>query len=667
MIPEVQIRKENTLISWRLLLIITLFLFLISPVAEVNAQTPVPLIFNPNWGAQMYVGESWSQTFTATGGIGNYTYAITSGNIPGINLVSGSVSASFSGTPTTRGYYPITIRVTNSATPTANTVTVSHTFYVAEPLIFNPTWGTQMYVGDSWSATYSASAGVTPYTYSLTSGSIAGLNFSSNNASATISGTPTHIGNYPLSLRVTDSAMGGGTQLTANHTYQVMSHTDLEILDIASSHALGDYRSGYSIWILVALNADDNLPASPSQTVEITSDNGGPSCSAILDSDGTGECAITFSSTGNYVLSANFSGSTYFDASSTTQSLQILANDRVKTLSAGRNHTCMIDEIGQVSCWGLEDSFTIKDSEGIILSSVTTGTYSQISSGGYHTCALDNNGTIHCWGDAIEITDPSAIPNTVSGKTVHYINIDAGDDHVCAIDTKFRLHCWGEIIPEILSGIPSLPVKAVSVGTTNDCVIGRSNDRVSCWGLNNNSQLAVPTNFEAKRIDVGNTHTCAIRNNDDHVVCWGTPALTLPSATTFKEIGSGSNYSCGLTNSNQLLCWGTNSIVQATPADTFNNMSIGAFHSCAIQPGSDESFLKCWGGNSYGQSPRIILSPETLPAYLPLSQSWSQTFSPAGGTSPYNLAASSGLPDGVILSGFQLGELPRIQVLIISR
>jgi len=660
MIPEVQIRKENTLISWRFLVIIALFLFLISPVVEVNAQTPVPLIFNPNWGAQMYVGESWSQNFTATGGIGNYTYAITSGNIPGITLVSGSVSASFSGTPTTRGSYPITIRVTDSATPTANTVTVSHTFYVAEPLIFNPTWGTQMYVGDNWSATYSALAGVTPYTYSLTSGSVPGLNFSSTNASATYSGTPTQIGNYPLSIRVTDSAMGGSEQITVSHTYQVISHTDLEILDIASSHPMGEYRSGYSIWILVALNADDNLPASPSQTVEITSDNGGPSCSATLGTDGTGECAITFSSTGNYILSANFSGSTYFDASSTTKSLQILANDRLNTLSAGRNHTCMIDEFGQVSCWGLEDSYTIKDSEGIILSSVTSGTYSQISAGGYHTCALDNNGTIHCWGDAIEITDPSVIPNIVSGKTVHYINIDAGDDHVCAIDTKFRLHCWGEIIPEILSGIPSIPVKAVSVGTTNDCVISRSNDRVNCWGLNNNNQLSVPLDFEAKRIDVGNTHTCAIRKNDDHVDCWGTPALTLPSATTFKEIGSGSNYSCGLTNSNQILCWGTNSIVQVTPTDTFNTISIGAFHSCAIKPGSGESFLKCWGGNPYGQSPRIILSPETLPAYLPLSQSWSQTFSPAGGTSPYNFVSSSGLPDGVILSGFQLGGTPII-------
>ena len=113
LIPEVQIRKENTLISWRLLLIITLFLFLISPVAEVNAQTPVPLIFTPNWGAQMYVGESWSQTFTATGGIGNYTYAITSGNIPGV-IVRAVPVHPFSGTPTTRGSYPITIRVTDS-------------------------------------------------------------------------------------------------------------------------------------------------------------------------------------------------------------------------------------------------------------------------------------------------------------------------------------------------------------------------------------------------------------------------------------------------------------------------------------------------------------------------------------------------------------------------
>ena len=660
MIPGMQIRKKNVLNSGKLLLIITLFLFLISSATKVNAQTPVPLIFNPDWGTQMYVGESWSQTFTASGGIGNYTYAITSGNIPGINLISGSLSASFSGTPTTQGSYSITIRVTDSATPTANTVTVSHTYYVAEPLIFNPTWGSQMYVGDSWTATYAASAGVTPYAYSLTSGSVPGLSFSSNDVNASYSGTPTNIGTYPLSISVTDSAVGGGAQLTANHTYHVMSHTDLEILDIASSHPLGDFRTGYSIWVLVTLNADDNLPASPSQTVEITSNNGGPSCSATLGADGTGECTITFSSTGDYILSANFSGSTYFDASSTTQSIQILANDRVKTLSAGRNHTCMVDETGQVSCWGLEDSYTIKDSSGNILSSVTSGTYSQISAGGYHTCALDNNGTIHCWGDAIEITDPSVIPNSVSGKTVHYINIDAGDDHVCAIDTKFRLHCWGEIIPEILSGIPSTPVKAVSVGTTNDCVIGRSNDRVSCWGLNNNSQLAVPSNFEAKRIDVGNTHTCAIRKSDEHVVCWGTPAMTLPATTTFKEIGSGSNYSCGLNSSNQVLCWGTNSIVQSTPTNTFNNISIGAFHSCAIQPGIGDSFLKCWGGNPYGQSPRIVLSPETLPAYLPLSQSWSQTFTPAGGSSPYNLAASSGLPDVVILSNFQLGGSPMI-------
>ena len=260
-----------------------------------------------------------------------------------------------------------------------------------------------------------------------------------------------------------------------------------------------------------------------------------------------------------------------------------------------------------------------------IISDVTTGTFSQMSAGGYHTCAIDTLGAIHCWGDSEDIINPDNIPNTVDGKTVHYISIDAGDDHVCAIDTKFRLHCWGEIIPEILAAIPTSPVKSVSVGVTNDCVVGRSNDRVSCWGLNDNNQLAVPTNLESVRLDVGNTHTCAIRKSDNHVVCWGTPTMTLPTTTAFSEISSGSNYSCGLTDSNQIQCWGTNSIVGSTPPTTinFDTISSGAFHSCGIQTGSGGPFLKCWGNNPYGQSPALTLSPQVLPEYLPLSQPWS--------------------------------------------
>lgn len=643
---------------WRALQLLILILIVCFPAASVQAQTG-SLEFTPDWGPQMVVGESWITTFNASGGTGNYTYGIISGAVPGITLLSGSVSATYSGIPTTSGTYSITVRVTDSATPTPNSITATHTYYVANPLVFSPEWGDQMFVGDDWSATYTASGGVTPYSYSLTTGNIPGVTFDSDNVSATYSGNPTTIGSYPISVQVTDSGVGGGDSVTASHTYIVMSHTNLEITDFASSHPMGEFRLGYTIWVLVNLNADVDVPASPAQEVLISSDNGGPSCTAEIAVDGTGECALTFVSVGSYNISATFAGSTYFEASSTSQSIQILADDRVKSLSAGRNHTCLLDETGNISCWGLDDSYTLKDSNGSILSDVTDGTYSQMSAGGYHTCAIDNQGEIHCWGDSVDIINPDVIPNIVDGKNVHYISIDAGDDHVCAIDTKFRLHCWGEIIPEIQSGIPTSQVKMVSVGETNDCVVGRSNDRVSCWGLNGNNQLAVPTNLEVVRLDVGNTHTCAIRKNDNHVVCWGTPTMTLPTTTAFAEISSGSNYSCGLTDSNQIQCWGTNSIVSITPATAnFDTISSGAFHSCAIQTGSGGPFLKCWGNNAYGQAPALTLSPQTLPEYLPLLLPWSQDFTAGGGNEPYSLVANSGLPTGITLNTFQLSGSP---------
>jgi hypothetical protein len=656
MTSKFRIEKRNNLPIWQCCLVLVLLMAICLPAQAVQAQSPLTL--NPNWGSQMYLNEAWSATLTASGGTGAYNYSIVSGNIPGLSLVSGAVSATYSGTPNAEGTYTIEVRVTDSASPTPNTVSATHTYIVARHLQFNPAdWGAQIYAGEDWSANFNAAQGVSPYSYALTSGNIPGLSLTSGGVSALYSGTPSTVGTYEIAIRASDSAVGGGESVTAQHTYSVISATNLEIQDFASSHPRGEYRAGYTLWVQVNLNANSSLPASPALQVQISSNNGGPACLASLDADGTGECALLFSSAGDYLLTANFPGSTYFEASGTTLTLQILANDRTKTLSAGRNHSCLLDELGNASCWGLEDSYTIKNAGGTILSSVSDGSYSQISAGGYHTCAIDGSGAIHCWGDATEITDASQIPNSVGGKTLHYIYVDAGDDHVCAIDSKFRLHCWGEIIPEILAGIPNTPVTAISVGETNDCAISRSNNRVSCWGLNTNGQLAVPANLEASRLDVGTTHTCAIRKSDSHVLCWGTPAMTPPSAA-FKEIESGSNYSCGLSSTNQIQCWGTNTIVSSTPAGTFTNLSMGAFHGCALQPGSSAPYLKCWGSDAYGRAPSLSLAPSALPAYLQLSLPWAQTFTAGGGSAPYSLSSGAGLPGGLTLTDFNLSGTP---------
>ena len=652
------LRHINLRLFWRILILALLFCLNALPERSVQAQTG--LVFSPDWGVPMYPGEAWTLTLTASGGQPPYSYQIISGNVPGVTLTSGSPSAIYAGTPTTPGSYPIRFRVTDSASTPA-TVTINHTFVVPQPLNLPSSWGSSMFVGDSWSNTWTATGGIGAYSYSLISGDISGLTFSSTTASATLSGTPTTIGSYPISIRVQDSASPTPHSVTLNHTYIVMAHTAVT-LQLVSAHPEGDYRVGEIVWAVVDLNQPEGitLPTSPALTVAISVPSG-PSCTATLDENGQGECYLRFSTSGDYQPEAVFSTTTYFEGSSIEQEVTVLGSDRAAILASGRSHTCILAQDGKINCWGNHDNYTIQDENGVVLSDITEGStvYHQISAGGFHTCALDNEGALHCWGDAASIVNPASIPNVVHGKTVHYIYVDAGNDHVCAVDTRHKLHCWGEIPAAIAAAIPEFAVRTVSVGTTHNCVIAYPSDAVSCWGSNSTGQLNVPAGLTAKKISVGLSHTCAIRKSDSHTVCWGTPLISLPFTSSVEEITSGSNYSCSLTGGGTLSCGGTNSaVVNATPVGIFSSVSGGTFHACAIQSGTGGPFLKCWGDNSTGQGPRLSLTPLSVPAFLRLNEPWSQAFLPLGGSEPYSLSAGTGLPTGVNLLGYELSGTP---------
>jgi hypothetical protein len=152
------------------------------------------------------VGQTYSQTLTATGGTSPYTWSLSSGSAPGITFTP--ATASLSGTPTTAGSYTLNFQVTDSNRATAS---ASLTLVVNQaPLqistvgpLFNGTAGTAY-----TPLTFAAQGGKPPYTWSVISGSTGGLTLSST---GTLSGTPPAAGTFTFTVQVSDSATPVGT------------------------------------------------------------------------------------------------------------------------------------------------------------------------------------------------------------------------------------------------------------------------------------------------------------------------------------------------------------------------------------------------------------------------------------------------------------------------
>ncbi|MBZ5667485.1 MAG: Ig domain-containing protein [Acidobacteriia bacterium] len=145
------------------------------------------------------VGNVYSQTLQASGGVPPYAWSILGALPSGLTL--NASTGVISGTPTATGTSTFTGKVTDSATTTA-TASLSITINTALTITTTSLPGGS--VGTAYSATLQASGGATPYTWSLTSGTLpAGLSL--NATSGTISGTPTTIATSNFTIAVTDS------------------------------------------------------------------------------------------------------------------------------------------------------------------------------------------------------------------------------------------------------------------------------------------------------------------------------------------------------------------------------------------------------------------------------------------------------------------------------
>ncbi len=142
----------------------------------------------------------YSASVAATGGVGPYSFSISSGAPPsGITLDANGV---FSGSSSVVGTANFIVQAKDSSTP-AQTATANLSIAIASTLTITTAGLPNGVVGNSYNISLSASGGIPSYTFTVSSGNLpAGLSLS---ATGTISGTPSAAGTSSFTVQVKDS------------------------------------------------------------------------------------------------------------------------------------------------------------------------------------------------------------------------------------------------------------------------------------------------------------------------------------------------------------------------------------------------------------------------------------------------------------------------------
>ncbi|MHC4713423.1 MAG: putative Ig domain-containing protein [Planctomycetota bacterium] len=207
---------------------------------------------------------AYSQTVTATGGVTPYTWAVISGSLPG-GLSLNSSTGEISGTPTTAETANFTVEVTDSdSPPDSDQKALSITVNPIPDLQITTTSLPDGYEGVSYSQTLAATGGVTPYDWSVISGSLP-VGLSLNSSTGEISGTPTTTGTSNFTVQVIDS--------------QTAPDSDTQALSITVNAVAGD-----TYYVATDGNDnDDGSSGSPWATLQHAVDTIQPGDSVIVE------------------------------------------------------------------------------------------------------------------------------------------------------------------------------------------------------------------------------------------------------------------------------------------------------------------------------------------------------------------------------------------------
>jgi sugar lactone lactonase YvrE len=183
---------------------------------NINVSGTGTLALSPGSLLAGTVGIAYSESLTATGGSGSYTYSVTGGALPA-GLILSSLGV-LSGTPTAGGSFSITITATDSNNHSFTAVQPYSLAIGAATITLSPASVPGATYGSSYNQTLTASGGTSTYSFSVTTGSLpSGLTLSTSGVS---SGTLTAAGPFTFTVTATDSSTGTGPY-SGSHLYSL--------------------------------------------------------------------------------------------------------------------------------------------------------------------------------------------------------------------------------------------------------------------------------------------------------------------------------------------------------------------------------------------------------------------------------------------------------------
>ena len=293
-----------------------------------------------------------------------------------------------------------------------------------------------------------------------------------------------------------------------------------------------------------------------------------------------------------------------------SQSCALLSNRRVKCWGQQLGAILLGSDRGLLGD-GVDNDGNPSDEMGTNLAYIDLGTETgsntplrvkDLTAGLSHACVLLNNNKIKCWGlnTSGQLGIGPQCDSNNKCRAVDYVGY--GGDPIMGDDLPYV-----DLGTEAGSSTP-LTAKAVMAGYNHTCAI-LNNDKVKCWGNNQFGQLGLGhtdhlgdgvndemgdnlstvdlgTGLTAKGLAMGGAHSCVILNNNK-AKCWG--------SNDRGQLGQGHGDDLG----NEAGEMGDNlSAIELGTGLTVKSLSLGENHSCAILSNGK---VKCWGNQNEGQ------------------------------------------------------------------